>query len=151
MSFSRASWNEIQRYGFSPLEPPLVSLFGHWNYRLVDTKHVRTTSINSLRLFLTFCLYQEFPKGLPLHLITVVYLFSRGEELLLGLNRPHTLCLPPPASSPIKMAPVVQPPDPHTQDSWSAMAKVVREFDEEKIKGYKEDIDALLVFVSLSN
>ena len=31
---------------------------------------------------------------------------------------------------------------------WSAMAKAVREFDEEKVKDCKEDIDTLLVFVS---
>ena len=31
---------------------------------------------------------------------------------------------------------------------WSAMSKVVRDFDEEKVKECKEDIDTLLVFVS---
>ncbi len=31
---------------------------------------------------------------------------------------------------------------------WAAMAKEVREFDEEKVRSCKEDIDTLLVFVS---
>ena len=31
---------------------------------------------------------------------------------------------------------------------WAAMAKTVRDFDEEKIRDCKEDIDTLLVFVS---
>lgn len=31
---------------------------------------------------------------------------------------------------------------------WAAMAKVVRDFDEEKVKDCKEDMDTLLVFVS---
>ena len=31
---------------------------------------------------------------------------------------------------------------------WAAMTKEVREFDEEKVKSYKEDVDTLLVFVS---
>lgn len=33
---------------------------------------------------------------------------------------------------------------------WAAMAKTVRDFDEEKIRDCKEDIDTLLVFVSPS-
>ncbi len=32
---------------------------------------------------------------------------------------------------------------------WAAMGKEVREFDEEKVRNSKEDIDTLLVFVSL--
>lgn len=32
---------------------------------------------------------------------------------------------------------------------WSAMARIVREVDEQKIQGYKEDIDSILVFVRL--
>ena len=32
---------------------------------------------------------------------------------------------------------------------WSAMSKSVRDYDEEEIKYYKEDIDTLLVFVSV--
>lgn len=31
---------------------------------------------------------------------------------------------------------------------WSAMSKAVREYDEEEIGYYKDDIDTLLVFVS---
>lgn len=31
---------------------------------------------------------------------------------------------------------------------WPAMAKVVREFDEEKVQEFNRDMDALLVFVS---
>ena len=31
---------------------------------------------------------------------------------------------------------------------WAAMTKEVREFDEEKVKSCKEDVDTLLVFVS---
>lgn len=31
---------------------------------------------------------------------------------------------------------------------WAAMASQVRDFDEEKVKDTKEDIDTLLVFVS---
>lgn len=38
---------------------------------------------------------------------------------------------------------------PGQQAGWSAMAKVVRDFDEEKVRDCKEDIDTLLVFVSL--
>ncbi len=34
---------------------------------------------------------------------------------------------------------------------WAAMGKEVREFDEEKIRNSKEDIDTLLVFVSTSS
>jgi hypothetical protein len=30
---------------------------------------------------------------------------------------------------------------------WSAMAKIVREVDEQKVKDYKEDIDTILLFV----
>jgi hypothetical protein len=30
---------------------------------------------------------------------------------------------------------------------WSAMARIVREVDEQKVKDYKEDIDTILVFV----
>ena len=30
---------------------------------------------------------------------------------------------------------------------WAAMAKTMRDFDEEKIRDCKEDIDTLLVFV----
>ncbi|KAI0819042.1 hypothetical protein BC629DRAFT_1466084 [Irpex lacteus] len=33
---------------------------------------------------------------------------------------------------------------------WAAMAKEVREFDEEKVKSCKEDIDTLLVFCHYS-
>lgn len=33
---------------------------------------------------------------------------------------------------------------------WTAMADTVRKFDEEKIDDCKDDIDTLLVFVSLS-
>lgn len=32
---------------------------------------------------------------------------------------------------------------------WSAMSKIVREVDEQKIQDYKEDIDTILVFVRL--
>ncbi len=32
---------------------------------------------------------------------------------------------------------------------WTAMAKEVRDFDEEKVQDCKEDIDTLLVFVSI--
>ncbi|KAI0753923.1 hypothetical protein BC629DRAFT_1174780 [Irpex lacteus] len=32
---------------------------------------------------------------------------------------------------------------------WSAMARIVREVDEQKIQGYKEDIDSILVFAGL--
>lgn len=31
---------------------------------------------------------------------------------------------------------------------WAAMAKIVRDFDEEQLQNYKEDMDTLLVFVS---
>lgn len=34
---------------------------------------------------------------------------------------------------------------------WAAMARAVREFDEEKVRDCKEDIDTLLVFVSDRN
>ena len=34
---------------------------------------------------------------------------------------------------------------------WAAMAKTVRDFDEEKIRDCKEDIDTLLVFVSATS
>ena len=30
---------------------------------------------------------------------------------------------------------------------WAAMAKTIREVDEDKVMDYKEDIDTLLVFV----
>ncbi len=33
---------------------------------------------------------------------------------------------------------------------WAAMAKEVRDFDEEKVRECKEDIDTLFVFVSLA-
>lgn len=33
---------------------------------------------------------------------------------------------------------------------WAAMDKVVRDYDEEKVKDCKEDIDTLLVFVSIA-
>ena len=33
---------------------------------------------------------------------------------------------------------------------WTAMAHAVRNFDEEKVKDCKEDVDTLLVFVSYS-
>jgi hypothetical protein len=39
---------------------------------------------------------------------------------------------------------VTQPSRP---GGWSEMVKIVREFDEEKVKDCKEDIDTLLVFV----
>ena len=32
---------------------------------------------------------------------------------------------------------------------WAAMAKEVRDFDEEKVKSCKEDIDTLMVFVRI--
>ena len=32
---------------------------------------------------------------------------------------------------------------------WSAMAKIIREYDEEKVKDCQDDIDTLLVFVSI--
>lgn len=32
---------------------------------------------------------------------------------------------------------------------WSAMARIVREIDEQKIQNYKDDIDTILVFVCL--
>ncbi|KAI0088755.1 hypothetical protein BDY19DRAFT_144375 [Irpex rosettiformis] len=35
------------------------------------------------------------------------------------------------------------------QDQWSTMAKFVRDFDEEKVKDSREDIDTLLVFAGL--
>ncbi|KAI0776397.1 hypothetical protein BC629DRAFT_1290587, partial [Irpex lacteus] len=38
---------------------------------------------------------------------------------------------------------------PGQQAGWSAMAKVVRDFDEEKVRDCKEDIDTLLVFAGL--
>lgn len=34
---------------------------------------------------------------------------------------------------------------------WSGMARVVRDFDEEKVRDCKEDIDTLLVFVSATH
>ena len=34
-----------------------------------------------------------------------------------------------------------------TPTGWAAMAKTIRELDEDKVKDYKEDIDTLLVFV----
>lgn len=34
---------------------------------------------------------------------------------------------------------------------WSALARTIREIDEEKIRGCKEDVDTLLVFVSASS
>lgn len=42
------------------------------------------------------------------------------------------------------------PPDlsSNTESGWAAIAKCIREVDEEKIKDYKEDIDTILVFVS---
>lgn len=39
--------------------------------------------------------------------------------------------------------------DPAEADPWTKVAKILREYDEEKIKDCKEDIDTLLVFVSL--
>lgn len=37
---------------------------------------------------------------------------------------------------------------PGVGSGWSAMARIVREVDEEKVRDYKEDIDTILVFVS---
>ncbi len=34
-----------------------------------------------------------------------------------------------------------------TGTGWSAMARIVREIDEQKIQNYKDDIDTILVFV----
>lgn len=34
---------------------------------------------------------------------------------------------------------------------WPAMSKTLRDYDEEKVKDCKEDVDTLLVFVSLTN
>ncbi len=39
---------------------------------------------------------------------------------------------------------------PGQSTGWAAMSKDVREFDEEKVQNYKDDVDTLLVFVSTS-
>ena len=36
-----------------------------------------------------------------------------------------------------------------TESGWAAVAKTIREIDEQKIQDYKEDIDTILVFVRL--
>ena len=50
----------------------------------------------------------------------------------------------------------LQPPQPYPGEwyatggtGWSAMAKVVREVDAQKVQDYKEDIDTILVFVRI--
>ena len=37
---------------------------------------------------------------------------------------------------------------PGNTSGWAAMAKTIREVDEDKVRDCKEDIDTLLVFVS---
>lgn len=37
-----------------------------------------------------------------------------------------------------------------TESGWSAVSEIIGQVDEAKIKGYKEDIDNILVFVSVS-
>lgn len=38
-----------------------------------------------------------------------------------------------------------------TESGWAAIAKSIQDVDEQKIKDYKEDIDTILVFVSVIN
>ncbi|KAF9262757.1 hypothetical protein L218DRAFT_973380 [Marasmius fiardii PR-910] len=42
-----------------------------------------------------------------------------------------------------------EPKKPTLQDSWDAVMKLVNDRDEDLVKGYKEDIDTLLVFTGL--
>lgn len=36
----------------------------------------------------------------------------------------------------------------HPAEAWSACVKVLHDYDEHMVKGWKEDVDSLLVFVS---
>lgn len=57
------------------------------------------------------------------------------------------------AAPELKHVPIDLAPDigDETESGWAAIARSIRDIDEQKIKDYKEDIDTILVFVSCSN
>ena len=53
----------------------------------------------------------------------------------------------PEANTPLHQDPKIQYVLSGQPTGWAAMANAVREYDEERVKDCKEDIDTLLVFV----
>ena len=72
---------------------------------------------------------------------------SLGEAKdLTGLPNAPTALATPNQATPIEAAPEISE---GTESGWTVVARSVQEIDHEKIKGYKEDIDSILVFVSM--